>query len=312
MNECTSPLPVSARIRHQWLALPSGQSTDAESRPVPSRSKGPTDRASGATYLEHPLRSQTDSSGTRREPTEEFPQMQIPQCSSKSLTPAFFHRLLLTPRGVQHSQAQAVTPGVLRCPNLREASPGSRLGLRAGCKRSSRGHSPALRAPGDDQQHLLVHPPRGAPGEMCPRGEGTFFSFSKRPQYAAIGPAYMQAPVTLPRRFWAAPGGSISCLHYFPVPSVSASPNALLMLPFFSVLSDFCFSCISNVPGNAIRISPFRLTARPELRSVPSQLSVWPCFFAGVPFLILFGHRAAWGSLGVLSPELASLTCPAS
>ena len=165
--------------------------------------------------------------------------MQIPQCSSKSLTPAFFHRLLLTPRGVQHSQAQAVTPGVLRCPNLREASPGSRLGLRAGCKRSGRGHSPALRAPGDDQQHLLVHPPRGAPGEMCPRGEGTFFSFSKRPQYAAIGPAYMQGTCYPSQAFLGCTG------------------RQHLLLTLFS--SSFCFRFSQCSAHASIFLSSFRL-----------------------------------------------------
>ena len=165
-------------------------------------------------------------------------------------------------------------------------------------KRGGPGHSPAPRAPGDDQQHLLVHPPRGAPGKMCPRGEGTFFSFSKRPQYAAIGPAYMQG-TCYPPQFLGCTGRQHLCLHYFPVPSVSVSPNALLMLPFFSVRSDFCFSCISNVPGDAIRISPFRLTAQPGQNS---EVFLPSCLSGPVSSLVLPSSSSSGiGQPGVLS-----------
>lgn len=276
--------------------------TDAEIRTVASRSKELTERDTGA-HLSGGIPQHSDwfilhPKGTHSEVSPSTDPIVFSQKPDTCFLP-----LAASNPEANQTLGPRRSPWVWStAPSMREALPRSLLGFRACWKHRGEGHSLALWVRGEKREAFSCSSAQRGPWENVSEWRGHLFFHSQK------------VPHMLPLVLLSTQGLSafpdVSGLHWeagspaymiFQFLLFYVSPNALLVWPFFSVLFDWCFSFISNLPINAIPISSFRCRTRAEFRSSSSQWFLWPCFSIGVPFLVLFGHSAASCSLPLLA-----------
>lgn len=179
--------------------------TVAKSRTVDSRSKELTEWGPGGHISGASLGSQTDWFCTRREPTEKFPQVPIPQCSYKSLTsPCFLLSVATNPEMHQTLWGPSSDPGCDAYPSIREALSGSLLGLRACWKHGGGGHPPALWVRGEEWAAFFSSSAQRSPSENVSEWSGHLFLILKKvPCMLPLVLLICEAPFTFPRGFWA-------------------------------------------------------------------------------------------------------------